>query len=61
MKSTSLIIFANIANAQGVQPSRPASDGKFFYLELDKNLDSRSIQINEYAYMYHANVYAGSE
>lgn len=40
----------------------PPDSGKFVYLELDKNIDYLTKGTkDEYNYMYHVNVFAGSE
>ena len=47
----------------GIQAlNAPPSDGKFFYMELDKNIDFLTQgSKDEYNYMYHANVFSGSK
>ena len=38
----------------------PPSDGKFFYLEVDRDLDKyMKSDKDDYSYMYHANILAG--
>jgi hypothetical protein len=40
----------------------PPNSGKFFYMELDKNIDYVTQQSkDDYNYMYHANVFSGSK
>ena len=41
-------------------PGVPDKTGSFFYLELDKGLPSDDLDVDEYQYMYHAEVIVGS-
>jgi hypothetical protein len=40
----------------------PPEDGRFFYIELDKNIDYVTKESkDDYNYMYHANIFTGSK
>ena len=41
-------------------PGVPDKTGTFFYLELEKGLQSEDIDVEEYQYMFHAKVIVGS-
>ena len=38
----------------------PATEGKFFYMGLDHEVDPTTFDLGEYANLYHANLFVGS-
>ena len=40
--------------------SLPPSDGKFFYMGMDHEVDTSSFDFGEYKNLYHANIFVGS-
>lgn len=48
-----------LANSNYV-PGVPDKTGSFFYLELEKGLQSEDIDLEEYQYMFHAKGIVGS-
>ena len=59
--STLLGLAKSITDPADYQPGVPDRTGAFFYLELDRGLDSNNIDVSEYKHIYHTNVFAGSE